>query len=102
MAIHNGIIGEPSGFPLKSVIIVNNGMVPAPGPEIPMEPPSPGRTVDVRRGRPRKAQSEARMQEVLQLYFVERLSMRKIAEVMGVSHMSVYRMLSDPNIEVLL
>ena len=83
-------------------MIVNNVMVPAPEPEIPMEPPGPGRTVDVRRGRPRKAQSEARMQEVLQLYFVERLSMRKIAEVMGVSHMSVYRMLSDPNIEVLL
>ncbi|MBN1170240.1 helix-turn-helix domain-containing protein [Candidatus Micrarchaeota archaeon] len=81
---------------------MNSSMVQAPEPEIIMEPPGPERTDYVRRGRPKKASHEARMHEVLHLYFVERLSMRKIAEVMGVSHMSVYRMLSDPNVEVLL
>ena len=77
------------------------------GPEVPVEPPGPERVDEVpygssRRGRPRKALSETRMQEVLHLYFVERLSMRKVAEVVGMSHMSVYRMLSDPNVELLL
>jgi transposase len=78
------------------------------GPELPAEPPGPERVVDdvpyasPRRGRPKKARSETRMQEVLHLYFVERLSMRKVAEVVGMSHMSVYRMLSDPNVELLL
>lgn len=80
----------------------------AAGPELPVEPPGPERVVDEapyaspRRGRPRKARSETTMQEVLYLYFVERLSMRKVAEVVGMSHMSVYRMLSDPNVELLL
>jgi hypothetical protein len=87
---------------------VSNVDVAAAGPEVPVEPPEPEGVVDEvpysspKRGRPKKAQSEARMQEVLYLYFVERLSMRKVAEVMGMSHMSVYRMLSDPNVELLL
>ena len=81
---------------------MNSSMGPAPGPVIPMEPPSPSRAADVRRGRPRKSQNEAMVQDVLKLYFIERLSMRRIAEVIGISHMSVYRMLSDPNVEILL
>lgn len=56
----------------------------------------------VKRGRPRKGQNETRLAEVLNLYFVEKLSMRKVADVLGVSHMSVYRMLSDPNLELLI
>ena len=85
-----------------------NSMMVADGPQVPVEPPDPGRVVDEgvyaspKRGRPRKAHSEARLQEVLYLYFVERLSMRRVAEVVGLSHMSVYRMLSDPNVELLL
>ncbi|MBD3210362.1 helix-turn-helix domain-containing protein [Candidatus Micrarchaeota archaeon] len=55
-----------------------------------------------KRGRPRKVQKQEQLARVLQLYFVEKLSMRRVAEVMGVSHMSVYRMLSDPNLELLL
>ncbi len=56
----------------------------------------------VRRGRPKRAYNQEQLGEVLRLYFVEKMSMRKVAEVIGVSHMSVYRMLSDPTIEVLI
>ncbi|MDD5172126.1 MAG: hypothetical protein PHF60_03765 [Candidatus ainarchaeum sp.] len=55
-----------------------------------------------RRGRPKKEPSPDRLAEVLRLYFVEKLSMRQVADVVGVSHMSVYRMLSDPNVELLI
>lgn len=55
-----------------------------------------------RRGRPRRGFNEERLAEVLRLYFVEKLSMRQVADVVGVSHMSVYRMLSDPNVELLI
>jgi len=60
------------------------------------------RSVPRKRGRPRKIRGQEQLSEVVRLYFVEKLSMRKVAEVMGMSHMSVYRMLSDPNVEVLL
>jgi hypothetical protein len=95
---------------IKQVVLVN-GVVAAGEPEVPVDPPNPDRLVveepDLgrgasKRGRPRKARSAARIEEVLHLYFVERLSMRKVAEVLGMSHMSVYRMLSDPNVELLL
>lgn len=55
-----------------------------------------------RRGRPKKVHDEERLAEVLRLYFIEKMSMRKVANVLGVSHMSVYRVLSDPNIELLI
>ena len=55
-----------------------------------------------KRGRPRRAYNQEQLTEVLRLYFVEKMSMRKVADIIGVSHMSVYRMLSDPNIEVLI
>ena len=55
-----------------------------------------------RRGRPRKAVDQERLTEVVRLYFVERLSMRRIAGIIGVSHMSVYRILTDPNLELLI
>jgi DNA-directed RNA polymerase specialized sigma subunit len=55
-----------------------------------------------RRGRPKKEPSPDRLAEVLRLYFVEKLSMRQVADVVGVSHMSVYRMLSDPDVELLI
>ena len=54
-----------------------------------------------KRGRPKKMDNE-QLAKVVKLYFVEKLSMRKVAQIMGVSHMSVYRMLSDPNVELLL
>jgi DNA-directed RNA polymerase specialized sigma subunit len=94
------------------VINVNNVNEPA-GPE----PPEPDLRLDngpvvvedddleyvaARRGRPRKLQSKEQLAQVLKLYFVEKLSMRRVAEVLGVSHMSVYRMLSDPNLELLI
>lgn len=56
----------------------------------------------VRRGRPRKAYDQGRLDEVVRLYFVEKMSMRQVAEVVGVSHMSVYRILSDPTLEILI
>lgn len=73
-------------------------------PEGPEAPEHGDRDMEVshRRGRPRKGQNDARLAKVLDLYFVEKLSMRKVADVLGVSHMSVYRMLSDPNLELLI
>ena len=55
-----------------------------------------------RPGRPKTGFSEERLTEVMRLYFVEKLSMRQVADVVGVSHMSIYRMLSDPNVELLI
>lgn len=55
-----------------------------------------------RRGRPRKAHNQEQLARVIRLYFVEKMSMRKVADVIGVSHMSVYRMLSDPSVELLI
>ena len=55
-----------------------------------------------RRGRPKKALTQEKLDKVLRLYFVERMSMREIADVLEMPHMSVYRMLSDPNVELLL
>ena len=80
-----------------------------PAPEFPDERPEERVFVDkddmefvAKRGRPRKTQSPQMLNEVLNLYFVQKLSMRKIADVLGVSHMSIYRMLSDPNVELLI
>ncbi len=55
-----------------------------------------------KRGRPRKLQEPETLQKIVQMYFVERMSMREVADNLGVSHMSVYRMLSDPAIELLI
>ncbi|MGV8085566.1 MAG: hypothetical protein ACP5N9_04920 [Candidatus Bilamarchaeum sp.] len=56
----------------------------------------------VKRGRPRKGFSQDKLEQVMRLYFLERMSMREVANTLGMSHMSVYRMLSDPNVEVLM
>ena len=56
----------------------------------------------MRRGRPRKSYDQSRLDQVLKLYFIEKMSMRQVADVVGVSHMSVYRILSDPSLEVLI
>lgn len=58
--------------------------------------------VPPRKGRPRKEYDQKLLGEVLRLYFVEKLSMRQVADIIGVSHMSVYRMLSDPTVELLI
>lgn len=50
----------------------------------------------------RKRHDEKVLQKLMQLYFVERFSLRKVADILGLSHMSVYRMLSDPSLEVLI
>jgi DNA-directed RNA polymerase specialized sigma subunit len=55
-----------------------------------------------KRGRPRKLQEPETLQKLVQMYFVERMSMREVADNLGVSHMSVYRMLCDPAIELLI
>jgi DNA-directed RNA polymerase specialized sigma subunit len=55
-----------------------------------------------KRGRPKKADNEKQLAEVLKLYFIEKMSMRQVADIVGVSHMSVYRMLSDPTVELLI
>lgn len=55
-----------------------------------------------RRGRPKREYNQEQLTNVLRLYFVEKMSMRQVADVVGVSHMSIYRMLSDPTIEVLI
>lgn len=55
-----------------------------------------------RRGRPKKSVDKELLGAVLRMYFVEKLSMRRIADVVGVSHMSIYRMLSDPSVELLI
>lgn len=74
-------------------------------PDFP-EGPSPGvreeLVVPARRGRPRKGFDQRRLDEVLRLYFIEKMSMRQVADVVGVSHMSIYRMLSDPSVELLI
>ncbi|MFN7990699.1 MAG: helix-turn-helix domain-containing protein [Candidatus Micrarchaeia archaeon] len=58
--------------------------------------------VPLKRGRPRRSYNHEQLTQVLRLYFIEKMSMRKVADVIGVSHMSVYRMLSDPTLEVLI
>ena len=55
-----------------------------------------------KRGRPRKLQGPEVLEKLVQMYFVERMSMREVADNLGVSHMSVYRMLNDPAIELLI
>lgn len=74
-------------------------------PESPEEPGPRlrrGAVAPMRRGRPRKSYDQSRLDQVLKLYFIEKMSMRQVADVVGVSHMSVYRILSDPSLEVLI
>ena len=56
----------------------------------------------LKRGRPKKRYDRGQLAEVMRLYFVEKLSMRQVADMLGVSHMSIYRMLSDPALELLI
>jgi len=57
--------------------------------------PGDSRTEPPRRGRPRVGRDAGSVQKVAELYFCERLSVRKVASVMGLSHMTVYRMLNE-------
>lgn len=51
----------------------------------------------------RKGIVDARLfDRILKLYFYERMSLREIADVLGVSHMTVYRALNNPETEVLI
>ena len=86
----NGAAGVPEGpeGPDPERVIVEDGD---------MEEVAPPR-----RGRPRRGYDQGRLAEVMRLYFLEKMSMRQVADVMGVSHMSIYRMLSDPAVELLI
>jgi transposase-like protein len=53
-----------------------------------------------KKGRPRKIDS--RLGEILDLLVVEKLSIRKIADLLGVSHMTVYRALERSDVEMLV
>ncbi len=63
--------------------------------DVPKPPKPPGR------GRPKLSTREMAA-EVLRLYMLERLSLRKVARVMGISHMTVYRLLNDSDMGLLL
>ena len=91
------------------MIVVNGAAAPVPeGPEGPdqdrviVEEGDMEEIVPPRRGRPRRDYDKARLTEVMRLYFLEKMSMRQVADIMGVSHMSIYRMLSDPAVELLI
>lgn len=64
-----------------------------------MKVPNPPKPPE--RGRP-KLNNREMAAEVLRLYLLERMSLRKVAKVLGVSHMTVYRVLNTSNIELLL
>ena len=53
-----------------------------------------------KKGRPRKIDS--RLGEILNLLIVEKLSIRDIADMLGVSHMTVYRALGRADVEMLV
>lgn len=102
-----GIPGRRFAFPHSTVIGVNEAVVPVPeepeGPErVTVEQEDMEEALPPRRGRPRRAYDRERLAEVMRLYFLEKMSMRQVADVLGVSHMSVYRMLSDPAVELLI
>ena len=95
----------------KSVIRVIDLEASIPFPEMPAEADRDEILVDKedmelvpapKRGRPKKAYDQDLLNEVLRLYFVEKMSMRQVANLIGVSHMSIYRMLSDPTVELLI
>ena len=67
--------------------------VPKNAPEGP-KPPS-------RRGRPKVCNNDL-VAKALNLYLVERMSLRDVARVLGVSHMTIYRLLNDENLQLLL
>jgi len=75
---------------------------PEPGEKVKVYEKDMVAVVPAKRGRPKKGSDNTQLTKVLNLYFIEKLSMRKVADVLGMSHMTVYRMLSDPNLELLI
>jgi transposase-like protein len=53
-----------------------------------------------KKGRPRKI--DARLGEILDLLVVEKLSIRDIADLLGVSHMTVYRTLERSGSDIVV
>ena len=92
--------------PKISVMNVDDVMPGFPAPDFPGEAPERddrfAENFPSKRGRPKKAVNPGRLSQVLRMYFVEKHSMRQIADILGTSHMSIYRMLSDPSIELLI
>jgi hypothetical protein len=82
------------------VVVPEGPEEPDPGDKVTLD--DRDMVVATKRGRPRRGVDNAQLAKVLRLYFIEKLSMRKVADVLGVSHMSVYRILSDPNLELLI
>lgn len=69
-----------------------------------MKPPKgPGdeRLKPPQRGRPKVGRDNRSVQRVAELYFCDRLSVRKVASVMGLSHMTVYRMLNEIDLHII-
>ncbi|MFH1393723.1 MAG: helix-turn-helix domain-containing protein [Candidatus Micrarchaeota archaeon] len=60
--------------------------------------PGDSRTRPPRRGRPRVGRDAQSLAKVVELYFCDRLSVRKVASMVGLSHMTVYRMLNEIDI----
>ncbi|MEW5996657.1 MAG: helix-turn-helix domain-containing protein [Candidatus Micrarchaeota archaeon] len=42
------------------------------------------------------------LNEILRLYIFERMSIREVADLLGMSHMTVYRAISDPSLRVMI
>lgn len=42
------------------------------------------------------------LNEIFRLYIFERLSIREIADLLGMSHMTVYRAMNDPSLRVMI
>lgn len=78
---------SPILFEVKKVNDVNAPKEPG---DNRLEPP--------RRGRPKVGRDDECLRKVAELYFLERLSVRKVATVLGLSHMTVYRMLNEMDI----
>ena len=65
-------------------------------------PPPLGTTDPKRKGKGRPRKIDARLGEILTLLITEKLSIREIADLIGVSHMTVYRMLGRADVSMLM
>ncbi len=65
-----------------------------------MEPPSGTSTGAKPKGKGRPRKIDSRLSEILKLLIEDRLSIREIADLMGVSHMTVYRALGRVDAEM--
>ena len=64
--------------------------------------PPPGTTCTSKKGKGRPRKIDARLGEILNLLIDQKLSIRKIASIMNVSHMTVYRLLERSDAEFVI